>query len=306
MREKIGGLVLEEKKSNELVLISWVVMIIISAIPSIILGRLFNTKLTWLPQAQIIVLSLIFVISLFYNRLFPLRKYFGVFLVIFTTRELIIMARATEQWRSWFGGNSPSFMQFMIRIQLLLVVAIPIIFLVLLAIHKKPSLFYFSMGDINAKVKPVKWLGIKENTRWKRFGVQTGIFLTVGILVYLLSANAMSSTRKFLLVIKYIPVIMIFASVNAFYEEILYRASLLSVIEGVIGGKHALWITSLNFGIGHFFGVPSGIIGVILASFLGYILGKSILETRGFFWAFLLHFLMDFCIYIFTCLGFFA
>jgi ABC-type glycerol-3-phosphate transport system permease component len=60
-------------------------------------------------------------------------------------------------------------------------------------------------------------------------------------------------------------------------------------LEDIIGGKHALYLTSLYFGIGHFYGVPSGVIGIILSSFLGYILGKSMLETRGFFWAFSLH-----------------
>jgi len=75
-------------------------------------------------------------------------------------------------------------------------------------------------------------------------------------------------------------------------------------LEDIIGGKHALYLTSLYFGIGHFYGVPSGVIGIILSSFLGYILGKSMLETRGFFWAFSLHFLMDFWIYIFASLSF--
>jgi len=51
-------------------------------------------------------------------------------------------------------------------------------------------------------------------------------------------------------------------------------------LEDIIGGKHALYLTSLYFGIGHFYGVPSGVIGIILSSFLGYILGKSMLEKN--------------------------
>ncbi|MFB0523595.1 MAG: hypothetical protein ACETV1_07555 [Candidatus Bathyarchaeia archaeon] len=38
--------------------------------------------------------------------------------------------------------------------------------------------------------------------------------------------------------------------------------------------------------------------GVILSSFLGWFLGKSLLETEGFFWAWLSHFIAD--IFIFT------
>ncbi|MFT6005009.1 MAG: hypothetical protein ACI8UQ_002153, partial [Bacteroidia bacterium] len=43
----------------------------------------------------------------------------------------------------------------------------------------------------------------------------------------------------------------------------------------------------------HYFGTPGGIIGVIVAGFLGWFLAKSILETKGFFWAWFIHFLQD-------------
>jgi ABC-type Fe3+-siderophore transport system permease subunit len=39
--------------------------------------------------------------------------------------------------------------------------------------------------------------------------------------------------------------------------------------------------------------MPSGIIGISLAGILGFVLAKSIFETQGFFWAWLIHFLQD-------------
>ena len=39
------------------------------------------------------------------------------------------------------------------------------------------------------------------------------------------------------------------------------------------------------FSIGHYYyGVPHGLIGVLLASFLGWILARPMVETRGVFW----------------------
>jgi hypothetical protein len=43
----------------------------------------------------------------------------------------------------------------------------------------------------------------------------------------------------------------------------------------------------------HYFGTPGKIPGVLLAGFLGWFLAKSIGETHGFFWAWLIHFLQD-------------
>ena len=75
------------------------------------------------------------------------------------------------------------------------------------------------MGDINAKVKPVKWLAVKENIYWKKFGFEIGIYLVLGILLYLLSIHAIPSIRKFMLTLKYIPAIIIFASINSFFMK---------------------------------------------------------------------------------------
>lgn len=293
-----------EKKRKKMVLIPWLAMIFVSAFPNIILREGLNINLPWLRWAKIGVLLVLFMISVFNKKLFPLRQYFGVFLAVFITTESIIMLRATEQWKIWFGGDTPSFVQHMLRKQLLLLVSAFIIFFILLLLKKKPSQFYLSMGDLNARVKPVKWLAVQDNIHWKRFGSEFGVYLSIGLLIYLLSANGIPSIKDLLQVVPYIPAIIIFATINSFYEELVYRASLLSVLEGVVGERHSLFITTLYFGIGHFYGVPSGIIGIMMASFLGYILGKSILETRGLFWAFVLHFVMDFYIYIFGCLNF--
>jgi hypothetical protein len=52
-----------------------------------------------------------------------------------------------------------------------------------------------------------------------------------------------------------------------------------------------------------FSGVPYGLVGVGLAWFLGWILARSMLETRGLWWARLIHFLLDVSLFLFMAIG---
>jgi membrane protease YdiL (CAAX protease family) len=100
-----------------------------------------------------------------------------------------------------------------------------------------------------------------------------------------------------------LPAILLFATLNASNEELTYRASLLAGLEPVIGPQQALWNTAVFFGLGHYFGVPYGVVGVIMATFLGWMMGKAMLETRGFFWAWFIHFWQDVLIFTFMAMG---
>lgn len=84
-------------------------------------------------------------------------------------------------------------------------------------------------------------------------------------------------------VIPLMPAVLLFAMMNSFSEEISYRASELAVLKGVISNPQALLLTAVFFGIGHYYGVPYGVIGVVMAGVLGWLLGKSMLETKGIF-----------------------
>jgi len=74
-------------------------------------------------------------------------------------------------------------------------------------------------------------------------------------------------------------------------------------LEGVVGKQQSLLLMAVYFGVGHFYGVPYGVIGVLMAAFLGWILGKSMLETRGLWWAWLIHFVQDVLIFAFLAIG---
>ena len=100
-----------------------------------------------------------------------------------------------------------------------------------------------------------------------------------------------------------LPAVFLLAVMNSFSEEMNYRASQLAVLQGALSNRHALLLTAAYFGIGHYYGVPYGIIGVLMAGILGWLPGKSMVETKGFLWAWFIHFLQDVMIFSFMAIG---
>ena len=89
--------------------------------------------------------------------------------------------------------------------------------------------------------------------------------------------------------------VFLFALMNSFTEEVIFRLSYATIVanEG-LSPRISEFLGTVVFGAVHYFGkAPSGIPGTLMAAFIGWFLTKSINETKGFFWAWLVHFLQD-------------
>ena len=166
---------------------------------------------------------------------------------------------------------------------------------------KTPKPFFLVKGDTSAEATPVKWLGIKQE-RWNTLGRNFAIIISLGTLTFLVLAGR-PSLNIVMRALPFLPAVLLAAVLNAFNEEMTYKASFLSVLEGAVGKHQALWLMAAYFGIGHYYGVPYGVIGVLMAGFLGWFLGKSMLETRGLWWAWFIHFWQDVLIFAFLAIG---
>jgi len=69
---------------------------------------------------------------------------------------------------------------------------------------------------------------------------------------------------------------------NAFNEEFTFRAAPLGELEPLIGKSTSLVVTAVYFGLGHYYGVPNGVIGVLLSGFLGVAAWKEHVRNKGF------------------------
>jgi len=176
-----------------------------------------------------------------------------------------------------------------------------VIIAALFILQKTREKFFLVQGDISAPVEPVRWLGIK-NEHWNILGRNLAVILSLGTLTFLIIAGH-PPLDIVMRALPFLPAILLSALLNSFNEELTYKASFLSVLENVVGKDQSLSLMAAYFGIGHFYGIPYGVIGVLMAGFLGWILGKSMLETRGLAWAWFIHFLQDVWIFAFLAIG---
>jgi len=242
------------------------------------------------------------VLSFFLSLLRPLRNFVILLGAIYIIEWSISQAAQFPFWQAVFGGENVPFTTDMMGIQLQRLVVALLMIGVLLLLGYTRKQFFLVKGDLRAPVEPVRLPGFPNQDNWMRFGRMWAVFITVGTLAFLFIAGRPSGSAL-LQAVPILPAVLLFAAMNAFSEEMTYRSALLAPLEGVVGPRQALYMTALFFGIGHFYGVPYGVMGVVLASFLGWMLGKAMLETRGFFWAWFIHFLQDVAIFSFMAVG---
>jgi uncharacterized protein len=290
-------------KPKALIVTAWVFLLFASGLPRIILQEAFNYRVSadlGALMAGTVALTG-FILTFFWDAVRGLRSFFILFLVLIGV-EWFVYTKVDQLsfYQSWL--NNPSFNVFMLAEQSLRLMVTLLIIAALLVIRKRASAFFMVKGDTSAAVEPVKWLGIKQGERWNTLGRNSALLISLGTLTFLVLAGR-PPLDILVRALPFLPAVFLAAVLNAFNEEMTYKASFLSVLEDVVGRNQALWLMAAYFGIGHFYGVPYGVIGVIMAGFLGWFLGKSMLETRGLWWAWFIHFLQDVLIFSFLAIG---
>jgi len=293
-----------------LIIIAWITMLLTSNLAIIFWRELAGGEPYWWPWVHVSLLVTLFAITLIHADFKPLRGFILILLAIYFLGfgggwqwGLIPFVRASSTWTSW-ESQTPWALSAIGTHLLRLSPAIVIMSFLLLTGLKRRD-FFLVKGKIDAPVEQkARFLGFgsKKPEPWTRTGsIFTVIFTTVTF-VYLMQIYHPSLT-VFLQALPLIPVALLIAAINAFNEEFTLRAAPLTELGPVVGKQQALGITSVFFGLGHFYGIPSGILGVLLSSFLGLFLGKSMFETKGFFLAWLIHFLPDAIIFTFLAMA---
>ena len=176
------------------------------------------------------------------------------------------------------------------QIILLLITGISILVTYMLNPHNFNN--FFSFGQISAVGEELKLFGIKKGDSWLKTGVSLSIIITVVTAIFMYFQLKKVDVDWSLLQ-GGIFWIILFSLTNSFGEEMIFRLGIVSPLKGLIAPLTIFWVSAILFGIPHFAGMPNGIIGASLAGILGFVLAKSMYETNGFFWAWLIHFLQD-------------
>lgn len=281
--------------------VAWVVTLLVSILPNILWTELTGATPAWVFWAKIALLVFAAAFTFVWPAIKPLRPYFVIFLTLLLAEELFFRVGNIAQWQEWFGGAGVSFSREMLGVQLLRLAVTVVIIAMLFAIMRRRSEFFLVTGELDAPAAPVRWL-IDKPVGWIRLGWVLTVCITLGTLLFLILAG-LPSLAMLKSALPLLPAVMVLAAMNAFSESVSYRAALLSPLHTVVGGVQAMLLAAAFFGIGHFYGVPFGPIGAVMAFVLGWFLNKSMLETKGFFWPWFIHFWQDVATFSFMAIG---
>ena len=156
---------------------------------------------------------------------------------------------------------------------------------------------FFRFGDVNAHISKIAWLGITGNETWLQVALTLGLFITLGTATFMFIQVKKTGVR-----FQLVPVLLfwsvVFSTMNAFSEEAIFRMGIVSPLYGQLSLPMIAVISGILFGLPHYFGQPSGPVGVLMAGFLGWLLALSLLETQGLFLAWAVHFVQDVVIFV--------
>jgi membrane protease YdiL (CAAX protease family) len=149
-----------------------------------------------------------------------------------------------------------------------------------------------SIGNVSAMGEELKIFGIKKGDSWLKTGLSLSIVITLVTAIFMYF-QLKGQNIDYGLLKKGLFWIVLFSSTNSFSEEIIYRVGINGPLADLLSPNTIFLISGIIFGIAHIQGVPNGVIGLVLAGLLGYVLSKSVYETNGLFWAWTIHFLQD-------------
>jgi membrane protease YdiL (CAAX protease family) len=285
----------QSEHSNHLpasiIAIAWMVTLLVSSLDDILWIKLTGAVPLWLLLAKISFLGALILLSWLWKPIRALHPFFIILLAITSLMRANTWLLGSSAWMAW--QNHQSFSVVTLTAQLVEIGVALLLIGMLFLLRKHRQRFFLVKGDMNAKVEPVKWLGqILRGPLW-RFGlVFTLVVIVAQYFMFILPLSRTSDTLRHLMPL--IPMILLLAAANGFTEEIIFRAAPISTVYEVVGKSNAIWMAAILFGLSHYIGgIPSGVPGVLITTFLGLFFGKCMLDSRGFFWPWFFHTLQD-------------
>lgn len=281
--------------------VAWSAMLVGSALPNIV-SRVTGVGSPYLlPVVQTVLLVLF---AIFADRLPRLKPLTGFLLTIAIIRlGWFAIAPMLDEWpplqTSAINGSWAA-QQFFQR--LLLTIGALLLLTTFIGRRFTRCDLFLRLGDLSAPAHPEPILWFRKAQPWSSLGPQLLVLFGIALPVFLfltLRPDFVQLPR----LAKLLPWAVATAIVNAGNEEFQFRCVPLAHLREALPQREAIWLTSIFFGLGHYFGQPSGPVGVVMATVAGWIWAKSMVETRGVGWAFGIHMVQDLVIFCFLALS---
>ena len=278
--------------------LAWAIVLLLT-VPEIILRAFMRVDTSWMLLARIGLLAGSFALTFVWPLVRPLRGMLVVFLVIYVVEAwLFLTAIPQSQIYRNAVGDDPNLAFFGERLMRIGAVLVMLVVLLLMGLRRHD--LYLAVGDLKATAEPTRLKIPHRPEPWTTFGRNYAI-ISVGLLLFFLIPALKPSLADFSVGLLLFAAVC--AAMNSFAEEFLYRSALIPQVLPLFGKGATLMLVPAWFGLAHYFGVPNGLTGVLLAGVGGWFFAKSMIETRGIAWAWFLHFLADFTVYLLLLLA---
>jgi membrane protease YdiL (CAAX protease family) len=291
-----------------LVLTAWIATLLLSKLPLVVARDLLGTDIPWITGVWIGIAALLIAATFAWRALQPLRGFFIIMEVILVVGFGVDpLVRQTAVWTNLLAGQPQMVVLFAERVLLVMETLAVLAVLFLMGLKRRDA--FLVVGDLSARLGGrTSYGGPASPTQKRKIGwnvLGPGLAILLGSLFFaFLGSQSASGLSNLSAAIPWLPLILLSAALNAFVEEATYRAAPLATLLPAVGGKHALWLTALWFGLGHYYGgIPAGPIGLVQTGLLALLLGKAMLDTRGMGWSWIIHVALDTVIYFFLAAG---
>jgi membrane protease YdiL (CAAX protease family) len=286
-----------------LILTAWLGTLLLSRLPQIILSELgVIAHSDWRLWWWIIIGAALVALTYIWEGVRPLRGYFLILTMIYVFTVLLSLLGQTSIWISWFGPDRPWLASFFGERLGVVLLALGLAGTLALLGQKRGD-YFLAIGNLNASAVGMRFPGKEKPIPWKIAGTLIALLLTALMAAAMLAMNPLK-TEIIAEVIPLLPAVFIFALMNAFGEEMAFRAAPLSQLWQVVGKGHAIWMTALWFGLGHYYGgISFGALGAVFFTLGAVLFGKAMVETRGLAVPVFIHLCSDVVLYIFLALG---
>ncbi|MEY2557355.1 MAG: protease family protein [Verrucomicrobiota bacterium] len=291
------------KKASDPLLrvIAWSAVMVASALPTIIWRESGHGRAPWLALTQCVLLVLGALAVLPFPRVRVLSRFL---LALAAMRIGWYFAspwiEGTGLFRRW--SESGNWNVRLLSERITVVAGAFLMSLTLIGSGMTRRDLFLCRGNLAALAQPIPFLGLRKPIPWTVFG--PGLLVIFGValplfLYFTVHPDFTASGR----ILHFLPWILLIAALNAANEEFQFRNVLLAHLRNAVSPAEAVLLTAVLFGLGHYYGQPSGPIGVVMAGFAGWIWARSMIETRGSAWAFFIHMAQDIVIFSFLAVA---
>ena len=223
---------------------------------------------------------------------------YGLVLAVVMAMQAFMLHLGTSPWwlarfpagtfATAFGGSI-----------LLKVIATVPVAVALLLVTRSPRAAFLVSGDLRVKAERIGWLGIPGGRiPWGRLALIAGCLIGFGtLLLTLLTVTGFALPPNLDRLVPLLPLIVVLALANSFTEGVKYRSAVLGPLAGALPKGAVVLASAAFFGMAHYYGAPSGPIGVVMSGVLGWFMARAMFETRGFLAPWIIHFLQDVVIF---------